>query len=277
MSIVDPASAFIGTLGRLIPVYSNPTMGYEPGLSKRSFQTTLEGKVKAQIQPIGRRTWTLNAQLATGPELATLIGFATGEWGNGPFVWVSPAASRVNLLAPGVASCGPEAPQHAVVTVSGPMLLPDGSWAGRSLASSNVAIQMWFGPSSIPVVPGMTVTGSAYVLGAAAQMTIQFMDAAGLAIATINGPASGEAGVVKRLSVTALVPALAVAARLVARSTKQAARPAFTWTDRVFEWGSGQGCGKAIVETVAAVALKSSTATTGRRDSNSTFTIREVG
>lgn len=275
--ILDPASAYMGFLGQLVAVYSNPTMDYDPGIPKRTFQQTLEGRVKAQVQSVGRRSWSLEAKYATGPQVAALLAFGSGEWGKGPFVWVPPAASRANLLSPDVASCGPTAPQHAAVTVGGPLLLPDGTWAGRSLLNSDTAIQIWFGPSTIPVLSGTQVTASAFVVGAGAQVTVQFLNAAGAAVATNNSLASGEAGIVKRLSVTAVVPALAVSCRVVARSTKQAARPALTWTDTLQEWAPGQGCAEAVVETVSAVALKSSAVTENRRDSNLSFTIREVG
>lgn len=269
-------SAFLGTLGRLIPIYSNPSMDVT-GIPERFFQTTLEGRVKAQVRPVGRRLWSLSAAYASPGELAALMDFATGVWGNGPFVWVSPTAPAINLLTPGIASCGPEASQNAAITVGGPVLLPDGTWVGRSLVNSNTAIQMWFGPATIPVVVGSPVTASAYVLGAGAQVTLQFFDMAGAVLSTHDSPAAGVAGTLTRLSVTATPPVGSASCRIIARLTAQAVRPAITWTSQVMEWGPGEGCDKAIVESASREALTGSTNIYGRRDSNLSFTIKEVG
>lgn len=269
-------SAYLGTLGRLIPIYSNPSMKVS-GIPARSFQTTLEGRVKAQVRPVGRRVWSLSAAYASPGELAALLDFANGVWGNGPFVWVPPTAPAINLLAPEVASCGLATVMRPEVTVIGPLLLPDGSWAGRSLANSNTALGMYFGPSTVPVIPGMQVTASAYLVGAGSRCVVQFFNAAGVFISSASSAASGVAGTATRLAVTATVPALAVACAVIGSSATQGARPALTWTDHANEWGPGEGCDKAIVEAVDRTALTGSTDVRGRRDSNISFTIREVG
>jgi hypothetical protein len=73
-------SAYLGKPGRLIPIYSTPTMGTK-GLPARTYETTLEGRVKAQIQAVGRREWDLSAGGASPSELGALHAFAAGEWG----------------------------------------------------------------------------------------------------------------------------------------------------------------------------------------------------
>lgn len=269
-------SAFLGTLGRLIPIYSNPSMKVS-GIPARSFQTTLEGRVKAQVRPVGRRVWSLSAAYASPGELAALLDFANGVWGNGPFAWVPPTAPAINMLTPEVASCGPDAVRAAAVTAVGPLLLPDGSWAGRSLANSVPASWLMFGPSTVPVVPGTQVTASAYLVGAGSKAGVQFFNAAGSPITQFTSTASGVAGTATRLSVTATVPELAVACVVYGSSATQGASPALTWTPQVNEWGPGEGCSKAIVEAVDRTALTGSTLPSGRRDSNLSFTIREVG
>lgn len=269
-------SAFLGTLGRLIPIYSNPSMAVS-GIPARSFQTTLEGRVKAQVRPVGRRSWELSAAYATPGDVASLMDFANGGWGNGPFVWVSPTAPAINLLSPEVASCGPAAVVGAGVSVVGPLLLPDGSWAGRSLSNPSPSQTLRFGPDTTPVIPGDKITGSAYVVGAGAKVGLQFHNAAGGVISQVVSALSGIAGVPTRLSVTLTVPASAVTATVYATATTQAARPAVTWTGELMEWGAGEGCDKAIVEAVDRTALTGSTFSFGRRDSDLSFTIREVG
>lgn len=268
-------SAYLGKLGQLIPIYSNPSMGVS-GIPARSFQTTLEGRVKAQVKPVGRRVWELSAAYASPGELAALMGFVNGEWGNGPFVWVPPTAPAINLLAPGVASCGADAVMVPAVTVVGPLLCGD-DWAGRSLANSAPASPMPFGPATIPIIPGKPVTGSAWVVGVGAKVRLDWKNAAGGTISSVASTGSGIAGTATRLSVTGTPPVGAVSCSLYGTATTQAARPAVTWTDHANEWGSGEGCAKAIVEAVDRTALTGSDLLSGRRDSNLSFTIREVG
>lgn len=277
MTIIDPAAAYLGSLGALVQVYSNPSMSYSPGVPERSFQTTLEGRIKAQIKPVGRRSWQLAGKQATGPELAVLLGFAMGEWGQGPFVWVPPAASRMNLLAPEVASCGREAVVNAAVSVSGPLALPDGTTAGRTLTNSAPASSLDFGPKTVPVIAGLKVTGSAYLVGAGAKCVMTFYTSTGSTVSSATSLLAGVAGIPTRLFVTATVPATAVSCRVSGMNASLATRPALTWTDRLNEWAPGQGCSSVIVETVSVTALKSSTWTESRRDSDLSFTIREVG
>lgn len=269
-------NAYLGQLGRLVPIYSNPSMEVS-GIPARTFQTTLEGRVKAQVRPVGRRSWTLSAAYASPGEVAALLDFATGVWGNGPFAWVPPTAPAINMLAPDVASCGLEAIRTSNASMAGPLLLPDGSWAGRSLLNSDTSELMFFGPGTIPVVAGGTVTASAYVVGAGAKCAVQFRDSAGEFVSSKYSTQSGVAGSSIRLSVTAEVPPNAVSCAVFGANTIRGARPALTWTDHANEWGPGEGCSKAIVEAVSREALTGSTDVRGRRDSNISFTIREVG
>lgn len=277
MTANDPAAGYLGSLGALVQVYANPSMPYSPGVPERAFRTTVEGKLRVQIKPVGRRSWQLHGSHSTGPELGALLGFATGEWGQGPFVWVPPAASRMNLLTPEVASCGPAAVKGNAVSMAGPLALPVGAWAGRSLLNATPSTAMHFGPGTVPVIPGMTVTASAILVGAGARCGLVFYDTAGSTVHVSSSAQSGVDGIATRLSVTAVVPAKAVACAVTGTNTKQGARPALTWTDRLHEWAPGQGCSAAIVETVAVTALKSSIRTEARRDSDISFTIREVG
>lgn len=269
-------SAFLGALGRLVPIYSNPSMKVS-GVPARSFQTTLEGRVKAQVRPVGRREWALSAAYALPGEVGALLGFVSGEWGFGPFVWVPPTAPAINMLTPDVASCGPDVVVDAAVSVVGPLLLPDGVWAGRSLLNSAPSSPLRFGPGTTPVIPGGKVTASAYVVGVGSKVSVQFLNSVGGTVSQFVSSFAGVAGSATRISVTATVPATAVACTVYATNTTQAARPALTWTDYMHEWGPGECCPKAIVEAVEINALTGSTDLGGRRDSDLSFTIREVG
>lgn len=268
----------------MVPIYSTPTMSTS-GIPARSFETTLEGRVKAQIQPVGRREWTLSATYATPGELGTLMGFASGEWGHGPFVWIPPTAPAINMLTPAAASCDPEAigepsaPNfNSTVTAGGPLYLGEDAYAGRSWLNSNPPDAMFFGYTKVPVIPGQQVTGSAYLRGAGGVAQLSFYDADNAVMpGTIISTVASTDGTTVRSYVTATVPTGAAGCLVSADNASQAARPALTWTDGAFEWGAGEGCPKAIVETADRTALLASTQARDRQYSDLSFTIREVG
>src|SRR5690625_4816542 len=95
---------YLGTPGRMVGI-SCPAEQRLATAERYSFQTTLEGRVKAQVRPIGRRTWDLRLPRTSSPsEVAALAAFADGAWGAGPFWFVSADAPVVNLLSPGAAA-----------------------------------------------------------------------------------------------------------------------------------------------------------------------------
>lgn len=269
-------SSYLGTLGRLVKIECPASQNIDTS-ERYSYSRTLEGRVKAQVMPLARRSWDVNVNAATPSDVGTLMAFTHGEWGNGPFVWVAEGAAVTNMLTPAVASCGPEAVRAAAVTVVGPLLLPDGSWAGRSLANATPGSWLMFGPSTVPVIPGARVTASAYLLGAGAKVGVQFLNAAGSPITQFTSTASGVAGVATRLSVTATVPALAVSCVVYGANASQGVRPALTWTPQLMEWGDGQGCDKALISAPRRNLVLALDDPRGGRYTDASFTVQEVG
>lgn len=273
-------SAYLGTLGRLIPIYSNPSMDVTPTESY-TFVRTLEGRVKGQARAVaGRRTWELSGRHAKASDVGTLEGFASGEWGMGPFVWVAPDAPAVNLLAPEVAMCGPLAVFSSTVSRTGPMALGDGIWSGSSLTTSDPNGTLWVAASKapVPVLPGQPVTASAYVLGAGAKVRLHWVAADGSAMnGTVTSAGTGTAGTPQRLHATGTPPVGAVSCTMSTTKALQITRPAITWTDRVFPWGSGRGCLKAVVSATGRTALGASSTNPNGNYSDISFTITEVG
>lgn len=243
-------SVYLGTLGRLVELKcpSSQPVAVDDGTT---FDRSLEGVVTAQVRAVRRRQWDVRIGLGTPADLANVLAFSAGEFGNGPFVWVSADAPVTNLLTPGVSTCGPTADVGASVELGGPLALPDGSFAGRSLVNSNTAQNLYFGPATVPVLPGEPVTASAYLVGAGSKVGVNFHDAAGVYISSASSTASGVAGVATRLSVTATAPANAASCGPFGSATTQAARPAVTWTDQVFDWQPGEGCAKAVLSGVS--------------------------
>lgn len=268
--------AWIGTLGRLMKLDGVSAQQVEHW-DGTSFKRTLEGKMVAQVKAKRGREWKLSIGVGTPATLAAIQALQSGEWGNGPFVFVPPLAPVTNMLAPEVSTCGPLAVISTSVSVVGPLSLPDGSVAGRSLFNSTPASAMYFGPATVPVLPNTKVTASAYLAGAGCKVAVNFYTAAGAYISGASSSASGVAGVATRLSVTATTPATAASCAIYGSNTTNGARPALTWTDELFDWGIGAGCDKAVpygFSTSLILALKEKNY---GRYSSLGFNVQEVG
>lgn len=242
-------SVYIGQLGRLIKLPYVTSQSMESA-DRYTFEETVEGVVRAQVRPVGMRTWSMSATRYLAEAQGTLMSFINGEWGNGPFVWVSADAPVTNLLTPEISSCGPGTKIGSATNLAGPMRLPGGLWAGRSLISSNPSQNMPFGRNVTPVLPGVKVTASAYVIGENCRVGVGFYNAAG---EFLEAKLSEVGSVFEplRRGITAMPPDDAVACGVYAASTLQASRPAITWTDRMFDWADGQGCPSAIIHAAS--------------------------
>lgn len=271
-------SIYLGTLGRLLELKgpSSQEVVVEDGFS---FQTTLEGRVKAQALPRQSRRWSVGIGAATPAELAALLSFTNGEWGRGPFVWVSSDAPVTNLLTPEVSRCGPQAVFSSTVSRTGPMPLPEGGWSGASLTTSDPTGTLWVAASKapVPVLPGQPVTASAYVFGAAGKVRLHWYGADGAFLpGTVTSSGSGDAGEVRRLHATGIPPAGAVSCTLSTTRAVQITRPAVTWTDRMFDWHPGEGCQKAVVHGLSRRTLLALRNPAYGRYSSASFTVTEV-
>lgn len=264
---------YLGTYGRLIEVKC-PTQLQESRSGGFAFSTTLEGKVKAQALPGGRRVWDVElGQLTTPQDLQVLEQFSHGMWGAGPFVFVPADAPVTNLLTPAAASCDPVAGMRSTDHPDGPLLTPDG-WAARSIRSTDTSQVLWFGEEYTPVLPGRTVTASAYVLGDNARVRIYWYDASGSQLSTSTSSVSATASGVVRSWVTATPPVGAVSCRVRGVSTAQGAWPAITWTDHLMPRSSGQGCLRAVVHSTGKEVVR---ATGAQQFYSAGFVVTEVG
>lgn len=264
---------YIGSLGRMINLPNIESQSMKPS-ETMSFQTTLEGRVVAQRLPASRREWSLGAKMYRPTELAVVESFANGEWGSGPFFFVPAEAPVVNVLTPDVARLDPGVLSSST-SPDGPLLTPDG-WAARSV--SRVQTIGFFGTSHTPVVPGVPVTGSAYVTGADGGVRLYWYDRDGAQISWNTSPVRSTASEVVRSYVTAVPPEGAVSCRLSFVFGTQATRPAITWTDQPYQWGDGYGCEKAVVLGPSRDLVKAlrNSPDSGRWTTIG-FTVREVG
>ncbi|WP_159702491.1 hypothetical protein [Arthrobacter sp. 18067] len=265
--------AYLGIPGALFPVECEAaTVEAE---TTYSFDTTLEGKRKGQYRKGRPRTWSVDMGLSSSEETADVRALDAGEYGPGPFLWISEEAQATNALLPEVATCGPAAAFGSTITVAGALTLPGVGVAGRSLFNSNPALVMDFGTVKSPVIPGQQFTASAWLVGAGAKITLRWYDAAGTLLAgTVTSAGSGVGSVATRLSVTGTAPASAALCLLRATGATRAARPALTWSAGLAAWAPGGGCAAAVVSK-----LENSPVILGAARSHSgvTFTITEVG
>lgn len=265
--------AYLGTPGALFPVECEAaTVEAE---TTYSFDTTLEGKRKGQYRKGRPRTWSVDMGLSSSEEVANIRAMDAGEYGPGPFLWISEEAQATNALLPEVATCGPAAAVGPTITVAGPLVLPNVGVSGRALTNSDPATAFDFGAVKSPVIPGQPVTASAWLVGAGAKLTIRWYDAAGTLLGgTATSTASGVGASATRLSVTATPAAGAAFCLLRATGTTRAARPALTWSAGLAAWAPGGGCSAAVVSKLdnAPVILG-----TTRSHSRVNFTITELG
>lgn len=267
----------LGTLGRMIGIKCPASQNVEVE-ERYTFQTTLEGIRKAQVRPIGRRSWSLQTSDATTPaEHSLLAQFASGAWGPGPF-WFLPAdAPGLNIMSPGASLCAPGEyflTSGVTVTEDAPMLTPDG-WAARSLLK-NTANGLFLGTDRLPIIfGGPKITVSAYVRGVGGAVGVTFYDSAGGSLGTTYSSVKAGATDVVRSRLTLSPPSGAVSFRVVVNSaTVQVCWPAATFTDSVQPFGEGQGCAKAVVHAASRDLVL---AVPGRTYSNVSFTVTEVG
>ena len=216
--------------------------------------TTVEGARRVQVRPVAPRSWSVDVSGASASELSGLEAFAQGAWGNGPWHWVSVAAQVGNVLTPREALLLDRVPVSYVLD-AGPVRGADGSWSATSVAPDFLSgwISLFRG---VPAVPGLPFTWSVDVQGSVAAPGIRmaFYDAAGGDVGASSVTGSGVG--MQRLSVSAVVPAGAVEARVgVHSSVVRATRPQVTWTPGPVPFSAGHGCRSAVVDGVSSDLL----------------------
>lgn len=261
-------TVYLGTLGRMIPIYSTPSAQIETE-ERYSFSTTLEGRRKARPKPIGRRTWGLNAQFADPAEHSALSAFANGAWGPGPFVFVSADAAHTNLLTPAVASLDPSV---IVATQGGPVQLPDGSWAPRSVLGDGVG-NVLFSSVRLPLPLSGPTSAGVWVQGAGASVRLNWYNDAGGFVGSTTSTVSSTGGWVWS-TISATPPAGAVGVIVSANKASRATHPVLVWGSVPSVWSDGQGCEKAVVSAFSRDQVLS---VRGNTYSNVSFTVTEVG
>lgn len=265
---------YLGTLGRMVGIKCPSSQSVEPA-PRYAFDQTIEGKIKARVRPIGRRTWSLGTSGATSPNEHSLLSqFAIGAWGTGPFWFLSADSLITNIMMPDESLCTP-VHTDSLVSAGGPVKLSTDAWAGSSYQSADPAVApLLLSRTAVPVTQGKKVTGSAWVRGTGAYVRLHWYGEGDAYLGLSIGNATSTPSVMTRVHVTGTPPAGAVSCRLLSSSALQVAQPAITWTDTLAEWGAGEGCSKAVVSTFSRDQVL---AVQGNSFSNVSFTVTEVG
>ena len=265
---------YLGTLGRMVRLGCASTE--QMSRSERYvLQGDAVGGVRAQLRPRAPRAWDISVAALNDRDLAALEGFVEGEWGAGPWQWVSIAAQNGNLLTPAESLCLAADPSGLP---AGPMECADGTWAGRSLAPTYAGSGWGVLWDSIPVIPGKPVTFSADVSGDgvnAPQIAAGFYTAAGSQVGSAAYSVAGAAGGAQRVTVSAVAPEGVAEVRVGARaSVSRLTRPQVTWGSESTDWTTGKGCRKAVPMGVSSALLWSPGP--GRSLSGMQVTIQEL-
>lgn len=267
---------YLGTPGRMVGIKCPASQSVEAE-DRYTFETTLEGKRKAQMRPLGRRTWNLQTSDATTPADESLLReFSSGAWGPGPFVFVSADAPVTNLLTPPASMC---LEMRSNVSSGGPVDLGGGRIAPTSIVAApvgGVPPEIYFGTGDTPVIPGRQVTGGAYLRGVGATLRIYWYRA-GESSPMSNDSSSPVTGNGYQLvSLTAVPPEGAAFCRLVTQRATGVTLPSLTWTSSYFGWAPGEGCQKAVIHAVSKDVIMATNSMNGRYAKLS-YTITEVG
>ena len=242
-------SGWLGNLGRLVPVYSTPGMSITKE-TPRTYQTTLGGRRFVRSTPRGHREWSLSGEGGFAGELAVVQGFADGDWGDGPFWWLSPWAASVNALTPDGSLLRHAGLAGAVS--AGPVQAADGSWFPVSAVTSGTvnAIARSVGRGYTAVPRGTVYTASMYVSTGQQVRVSEFDPSLGSALRSVTSPAGSGAGL-SRVSVSSTANASTAALRVDVLGAGTCAGAALSLTRSLTPWGKGDGCEEAVVDSAS--------------------------
>lgn len=264
---------WLGSPGRMQPIYSTPSMSVSAPV-ERSFSVTLGGKRVVRSAPGGHREWDMAADGSDAFDGSAIKMFADGHWGVGPWWWLSPWAVGVNMLTP-AGSLLKYANLVSGATTGGPVQVEGGRWFPVSAVVSGGSangVARSAATGTIPVIPGEPVSGSLFVSpGMSARLS--FFTEPGVLVSSISSPVAGSGSLLKRVSVSGVVPSNAYRLRFDAVGSGQCAGASASMTPTAPLWAVGDGCENAIVEAED----KSVEVISSAPWSNQSFTIKEVG
>ena len=281
-----PVRARIGLPGQLIEVPGTSALSHTPErLTSR--RVTLGGRRIVQEASREHRTWEVTLrQGSRAAEVADLVAFASGEWGRGPFLFLSEWAQVTNLLTPRATALDVGQPQPGTM-LAGPITLADGKVAGRHIVQSpNTTIRLpWVAGAvePVPVLGGHPVCASVYIAGGggSGNLRLRWLDATGADMGGAMSAVYPSRSELHRFDFRRDAPAGASFAILESQVYSTSApplitRPAITWTPDLLPWYPGQGAKAVTVEGLSTEVLQAWAGEGGQRAGYS-FTVTEVG
>lgn len=256
----------------MVPVYSTPGMSISKDLP-RTYGTTLGGRRFVRSAPRGHREWPLTAAGGYANELAAVSMFADGDWGDGPFWWLSPWAVGVNALTPSGSVL-----RHADLaggTVGGPAQSVDGTWFPSTAVSGGgginaVARSAARGYTAVP--PGSPYTAGLYVSAGQQVRVSEFDSTLGVTLRSVSSAAAVGSGLT-RVTVSSVAGTGTTALRVDVLGAGVCAGASLSLTPYLAPWGKGDGCEEAVVESVSL-----DVSVVNRHGwADQSFTIKEVG
>lgn len=275
-------TSWIGQPGAMIRLSCPTSITRTGGYAYLTADTVDGGRRAQRVSTL--REWAIDISTAAPQEHAVIEQISAGATDAASAVWVAPDAPGANLLTPADAILRIAPRTEYGWATGGGRTLPDGTWVGGVLAASSGAATgpALMGSTIAPVVPGVPVTGSAWVANADSYVRLSLRDVTNTEV--VAARSNGAAGTgVQRLGVT--IPASAIPSSVVGAwltvegGARFAAGPAVTWTDKVYPWAAGRGCAAAVVsasgefETVLAVVGNPNW---GRYDSAKSIVVTEV-
>lgn len=232
----------LGSLQRIEGVSAQPVSRERP----MAVNMTMGGKRKGFLGVASRREWSVRVNVSDPLTLAGLSYLA--DFGQPPFVWLSPEATVTNVLSPRAAALQPGTYSNAI---EGPMVTLPGGLVARSVTPSGDYCTLSAMPGTngfepVPVVPGQPLTVSTWARGTNMRLILGWRGADGASLGSSNSVPATSSGW-QRIFLTTTPPALAAYATVQVFGAAAVAAPALTFSDRLLAFGPGAGCPKAMV------------------------------
>lgn len=250
------STAYYGPITGLVPIPmrkgSSISEVTDSGWTSR---TTVTGRVRAQRRRHTRRRWSVSLESLPSESLTALRSLAGQDsWPADPMgqgmAWITPYAQSTNLMS------HERAALMRVIGVSsfettGPGVMPDGTFvSGTAMYTAIGSIPLGFQKAPVafqptPVIPGVPVTGSAWLVGETTstptQLYFTWFKSDGSTVEHPYGSFAKVSPTWTRHVLTVTPPSYAVAVRVQAGGAVRIAGSQVTWTPGIMPYSPGMG------------------------------------
>lgn len=240
-------TAYLGSLGRMVPVDCAADLSVERERITNT-KTTLGGRRFVRSAPRGHRSWSGRLSGLSGPGAGSVVeSFASGDWGDGPFWWLSPWAVKVNVLTPGGSVL--RYAHLAGGTVSAPVQAVDGTWFPVSVVAGSggvngVARSEFRTYTAVPT--GTPYTAGLYVSAGQRVRVTEYGADLGVSLGSVQSGVASGAGL-SRVSVSSTAGAGTAALRVDVVGAGVCSGASLSLTSKLAPWGKGDGCEEVAV------------------------------